>query len=140
MKFKSMGMLVFADCSYLYSGPTTTGLVVFLVVESLLFGLFTAFMFCDQMCSIAKSESTIDRMKRRRDQHPGGDIPLSDDVGPPPRASLTHNLRNVCGVRASISWLSPFTRVRVAAADDEMVYCEPDAAADVDLEAHVNTV
>lgn len=127
---------MFVACSYYFSPPATTGLMVFLVVESLLFGLFTAFMLCDQVCSVAKAESAIDRLKRRRAAQ--SHVEAANESSPPPKNTLTQNLRSVCGSRPSILWLSPFTRERILPSGNEMVYGELDAESDA--EALVNAV
>lgn len=69
-------------------------LMIFLVFESLLFGIFSLVMCCTQVSSIIKDETGIENLKRERMVKKG---------------TVYENLQDVFGGYFSISWLSPFT-------------------------------
>jgi len=102
--------------------------IVFLVVESILFGLFTLCMLGDQISTIATNMTQIDRMKLQQqqqqqqqqqgnDNNPNGNSPLGKPPRHPPKIpstvanSLLHEINEVFGgsIRSwfEIHWLFP---------------------------------
>lgn len=81
------------DCTFL---PVASAilLMIFLVFEGLLFGIFTLVMFCSQVSSIVKDETGIENLKKERVVK---------------KTTVYENLQDVFGGYFSISWFSPFT-------------------------------
>lgn len=69
-------------------------LMIFLVFEGLLFGIFTLVMFCSQISSIVKDETGIENLKQELKVKKG---------------TVYENLQDVFGGYISISWFSPFS-------------------------------
>jgi len=74
-----------------------TGLIIVVVFVSLLFGLLTILIFSDQMYSVSRGDTQIDRLKGRR-------------VSDPPQ-NFRASLQTLCGGEFSIWWFIP-TRPR----------------------------
>eukprot|EP00050_Salpingoeca_kvevrii_P009095 m.307101 g.307101 ORF g.307101 m.307101 type:complete len:273 (+) comp19712_c0_seq1:42-860(+) len=64
-----------------------------LMLESIVFGLFTCIMWCDQMCNILNDKTAIERLQNKEDA--------------PERASWSSNCKRVFGRPASIWWFLP---------------------------------
>ena len=81
-----------------HSGPENHLLVIFLVVESILFGLFTLCMLGDQLSAISSNQTQIDRLKNTK------------------ATTYQTEVNEVCGtsrnVNFRLSWLIP-TKVRM---------------------------
>ncbi|ESN92683.1 hypothetical protein HELRODRAFT_69747 [Helobdella robusta] len=75
-----------------YSLPITLLISIGLIMESLLFGLFTAIMCGTQMASICSDKTGIESLKREKRK----------------RKSCKRSLNDVFGGKFSIRWFSPF--------------------------------
>ncbi|XP_065827206.1 palmitoyltransferase ZDHHC3-A-like [Oscarella lobularis] len=84
----------FQGCGVLSRGASFLFLVL-LLFESVLFALFTLIMCLTQLHAICTDETYIEQLKREEKKR---------------RASLVENLECVFGGKASLQWLSPFTR------------------------------
>lgn len=65
MSLTALGLVVvrLATCTRAQCGQTSVGFMVSLIVEAVLFGLFTLCMLCDQLNSIFTNTTGIDRLK-----------------------------------------------------------------------------
>ncbi|KAM7445368.1 Palmitoyltransferase zdhhc7 [Porites harrisoni] len=81
------------DCTFLPIASAIL-LMIFLVFEGLLFGIFTLVMFCTQVSSIVKDETGIENLKKERVSR---------------KNTVYENLQDVFGGYFSISWFSPFS-------------------------------
>uniref|UniRef100_A0A6M2DXT7 Palmitoyltransferase n=1 Tax=Xenopsylla cheopis TaxID=163159 RepID=A0A6M2DXT7_XENCH len=81
------------DCS-VYSPPATVALLLFLVLEALLFAIFTAVMLITQLQAIWNDETGIEQLKKEQASWV--------------RKSRWISIQNVFG-RFSLHWFSPFT-------------------------------
>ncbi|XP_073234091.1 palmitoyltransferase ZDHHC3-A-like isoform X1 [Porites lutea] len=82
-----------ADCTFLPIASAIL-LMIFLVFEGLLFGIFTLVMFCTQVSSIVKDETGIENLKKERVSR---------------KNTVYESLQDVFGGYFSISWFSPFS-------------------------------
>ncbi|XP_023938737.1 palmitoyltransferase ZDHHC3 [Bicyclus anynana] len=82
------------DCST-YSPPTTVVLLLFLIIEALLFAIFTLVMFGTQLHAIWNDETGIEQLKKEQARWV--------------RKSRWKSIQAVFG-RFSIFWFSPFTQ------------------------------
>lgn len=90
------------ECAY-YSPAVTTILLIFLIFESLLFGIFTAVMFASQLSAICSDETGIEQMKREKHSWE--------------RPGRWYTLKMTFGQPFSYQWFSPFHNVRKQLAD-----------------------
>lgn len=81
------------DCT-VYSPAATTVFLIFLLFESLLFGIFTAVMFGSQMSAICYDETGIESLKQ---EHGGWE-----------KTGKWNSIKSVFGHPFSILWFSPF--------------------------------
>ncbi|XP_074644609.1 palmitoyltransferase ZDHHC3-like isoform X2 [Tubulanus polymorphus] len=81
------------DCMR-FSPAATTILLIFLIFEALLFGIFTAVMFGTQMSAICSDETGIEQLKR---EQPSWE-----------KQSKWLSMKGVFGHPFSIQWFSPF--------------------------------
>jgi palmitoyltransferase len=84
-------MASFQDCWY--SPTTMIILLVLLIMEGVLFGLFTAIMCCTQMSAICNDETNIEHIKKEARYE---------------KRSCLYNVREVFGEKFSYRWFSPF--------------------------------
>ncbi|XP_031569397.1 palmitoyltransferase ZDHHC3-like [Actinia tenebrosa] len=73
--------------------PSSILLIIFLIFEGLLFGIFTLVMFCSQVTSVARDETGIENLKNEKRAR---------------KQTVYENLQEVFGGNFSISWFSPF--------------------------------
>ncbi|EDO34528.1 predicted protein [Nematostella vectensis] len=73
--------------------PSSILLIIFLVFEGLLFGIFTLVMFCSQVTSVVRDETGIESLKNERMSR---------------KTTMYENLQDVFGGQFSVHWLSPF--------------------------------
>ncbi|VUZ50310.1 unnamed protein product [Hymenolepis diminuta] len=87
----------FGMCEYPGSYSATASLIcnIFLVSESIFFGLFTSIMSCSQVSAIISDETAVESIKR-------------DKGSARPRLSKRESLANVFGRPFSWRWFSPF--------------------------------
>jgi len=68
--------------------PGGSSMVIGLVIEAILFGLFTCGMTCEQVTGIMEDAGKIDRMKGERGEGVGWGVGLAQVFGPPSMAWL----------------------------------------------------
>ena len=129
----SLGLVItrFVGCMHRYSHlrshhhgmtcldrPTQILSVLGLIVEAILFGMFTACMMIDQASVVTSKMTHIDRLK-------GGD----DELGGSTLAGVIEvfGLRGVGGNRFRPDWLSPFAKICFPPSlhDEIMGFCRP---------------
>jgi len=82
------------DCTFMPMAASIL-LMIFLVFEGLLFGIFTLVMLCSQVTSVVKDETGIEYLKKEKRFK---------------ESTMYGNLQEVFGGNLSISWLSPFSK------------------------------
>ncbi|XP_026461598.1 palmitoyltransferase ZDHHC3-like isoform X2 [Ctenocephalides felis] len=92
-QFASCVRAEWRECS-VYSPPATVALLLFLVIEALLFAIFTAVMLITQLQAIWNDETGIEQLKKEQASWV--------------RKSRWKSIQNVFG-RFSLHWFSPFT-------------------------------
>ncbi|XP_064640191.1 palmitoyltransferase ZDHHC3-like [Lineus longissimus] len=96
------------DCTR-YSPAATTVLLIFLIFESLLFGIFTAVMFGTQLSAICNDETGIEQLKSNQEKQWE-------------KHSNWNSLKEVFGHRFDYRWFSPFHPPRIQPTDEELNY------------------
>ena len=99
----------------------TIVMTALLCFESMLFGLFTTCMYCDQMYSIWSNQTYIDRLKQKRDQPDQSKLrPRCGCL----RSQFFVHLREVVGDTHPVTWILP-TRPMWRDREQLFGFCEP---------------
>jgi len=109
--------------------PTQLLSILGLVVEAILFGMFTACMMCDQSGVVMSKMTHIDRLKSGNGMD-GDDETSSSLAGVLEVFGLGNSLSTTLGTmdsRFRLHWLSPFTKAcfPTSIQDEVMGFCRP---------------
>jgi len=98
------------ECGF-RENPMTILVYVSTIMMGLLFGIFTAAMFVEQICGINHGEGTIDRLKAKKLKNKDSDGPVTLS------RSFVEDLSEVFGERPSWRWLLPYKPRALATVD-----------------------